>query len=510
MTRLGLALCALALVAPLAACRTRSIQGQLADVSELPRGEHATGSGAPPVNAAHAAWPVDDSPVVARSGTAVVRASRLLLAGQFQAWLDQWAPPDRAVEQWYRSDARVRALLGSELEYAVLAEQVASLGIVVTEADVDAQIARVEPLARVAALAPAERDAAFREFAPLTWEIARSFAFERARLVAWIDQHVVLPPDDVLRDEWVRANDRVAIDVVVVPNQHADFEIERFVDANRPRIEAEYAANLGRFTLPATVTIDELSVAHDLPADELRARCAEVADVAMRVLVGDDEPPAGFVRQTRAVQRQEMPEAFELEPGGLSDLVDRDGLCARFVVRDRSPRLQRLLDDEIVRELGAEMLARESQDPASERLARSVQAALGDPTALAALGFSVTRTPPFARNNAGHVAGVGNVPALHDAIFAMLREPGDTLPGPWFTPAGWVALRLVERTTAQPADFAAARDDFANEWRDILRHTLWPRFLEGRAAANPAEFDVAGARAWVLPFFESAAPEGSQ
>ncbi len=210
-------------------------------------------------------------------------------------------------------------------------------------------------------------------------------------------------------------------------------EAHTFAEANRDRVAALYESRKFEFQQEEAVHARHALFTGDGAAERAAAALARIraGEAFEKVAREVSEDPA--TRETGGdlgfVRRGSMQEAFEqaafaLEPGGISEPVATDrGTHLIQVIEKRAGGGKTL--EEVQDQLAAEILrddrARDAARATAQAMADRLRAGEDFAKAAQAAGLKVEETTPF-RLGSPLVPGIGRVPGLREAAFALTRE----------------------------------------------------------------------------------------
>jgi peptidyl-prolyl cis-trans isomerase D len=185
--------------------------------------------------------------------------------------------------------------------------------------------------------------------------------------------------------------------------------------------------------------------------------------------------------------------AFSLEPGVLSEVVETEHGLHLILVEERLPASSTPLAEahmEVARSLLQADAAREATKARAEALAADAvsQGSLVD--AAREAGLTIQRPDPFVRRPDGFIPGVGAIPEIATAAFALTDErpvdgiayeaPGDT----------YIVIELLERTEPAAAEIEAQVDTERQRLLDQRQAELEGSWLTQRRDALLASGDL--------------------
>lgn len=426
--------------------------------------------------------------------------------------LEQWRrgrpPPFEALE----APRLRRRLLIQALETRVIRDAVVARGIAADPARLDEMLRlaavghRLErppsPEMQAAAQAITDVDARlaarFEAPAARVRRVARDVLESELLTTALLDA----VPHATIEAAWRDAHTSVALDLILVSRVPTTREIQRAVESRQAEIKAFYQESRRLFVTPERRFIRRLTVPAARDAEPAMAEAArqKVEALRARVVAGEELEALvraeGLPREARrggreAVQREQLPAAFELEVGALSP-VGRDQAGFWFYrVEGVGQAVERTLDDpRVQREIASTLLRKADELPEARRIAGEARRLLEAGPDGAALADWVktnrlrrVRTPPFNPGGAKVVPELGLAPAVYDAAFELSPERPM---GPIVSVRQHlVVMRLAERVDPPADGWPAARAQWVTDWRAKQSPTMVERWLSRSLAEEP-------------------------
>jgi hypothetical protein len=324
----------------------------------------------------------------------------------------------------------------------------------------------------------------------------------------WLELVFERITDDELWEAYQRRQGTVTVDAVEVINTPSNQEIESFLAAppEPSWVEDYYRSHLSQFTRPETRDVRIVRVAHPPDrgdaapeaarqrAESLRQEVLAGADMVEMSSRRSDDPAAADGGLWMGVQPRQLPGAFDLPLGELSE-VESDRFGAFFyrveAIHGSRPRP---LDRRLAREIAANYLSRAR--PNARPLGLAVDAlealATGDAERLQELEEStlVRRRVlgPLTQDEDGMVLDVGQAPELLDLIFE-LRPESPAAPRVVLAAGRLFAVRLLDRHEPTRAEYEAQRETFREQYRHLVRATAWDAYWATLTAEEAPRFE---------------------
>lgn len=158
---------------------------------------------------------------------------------------------DRYGQAWIDDDGTLARLADTALDEALLRHDCSRFGLEL-EPERAAEAVREDPIAARLAEDP-ERDATLAEH-HLTWADVEHIAAQTAWFEAWQAHRVASITDEDRRQAWLATRDRVALELVDVPNIHSRGEVDALLAVSTDEVDRWYDDHRNYFLRPADET----------------------------------------------------------------------------------------------------------------------------------------------------------------------------------------------------------------------------------------------------------------
>ncbi len=392
------------------------------------------------------------------------------------------------------------------------------LGVEVTAEEGEAWLARQARLARFAALDAAGRRSLLAEFglggADLD-EIGRDSALAEKLSVSLAPS----PDEETLWTAYRLEREQITLHFVAVPNTPSSRTLDAFVAAHGAEIEAYYKDHPSEFAVPPSRKVRALrrTLTRGALSDEVAAVRAQLDGLRLRAMGGEDfealarassqAPEAASGGSMGYVVKRQMPEAFQVAVGEISEVHrDKEGLYI-LKVEEELPAHQQPLTTPTRREIAARILRDKGPDPDAEADARKIAAlwaAQGSSPAEPSAAFKAFltqetlrtgRTFPFSveAEDDRFIPGIGSAPPV--MIAARALSPQKPISAPIFHQGQLYVLALVHKGEATRTGFAAERAEYEARWIKSQRQRALPERLDAIKRAEEVFIDLRPIRA---------------
>ena len=467
---------------------------------------HAQEPAEPPTRAAEAE---DAASAASTTGGYALQGDLEVTAVEFgrsiawREWVTGQPIGDAFGPEWIDDDALLRRLTSSLLDEALLLHDAARWELTVSEQERETALREIPAVATLLGATDDVQSSTLTD-AGLTWE-----DFERAADLAvlidrWNEHRIDTLSEEDLRNAYLARNNRLRLEIALVPNVHPQETIRGLVATRADDIERYYADHSNFFLLPRGARLREVAVTGGAEDESARQRAEELrqraADEGISALVGDAAVAQPITRgNTDAwIPQAQLPAAFDLLPGELSEVVRFSEYWVFFELLEHRGRELRPLDDDVRAQI-AHHFAREG-GPAAAPMAHAVDIAnaLRTSPENAVEIYRENRvlsetTSDFRRTSGGVVPTVGEAPALSDLVFANGVEVGDVI-GPVHVPAGIAIARVLVRERVTDEDFQRDRESFVVEFSGYMRESAWPARVAEYSAGHTRDVDLAALR----------------
>lgn len=457
-----------------------------------------------------AAEPAVQSPeTLGRAGPATIDAAGFRAAVAEARVLERWRTGREAPLAALRSADLRRRLTIKALETQVVRQTVARLGLqpepeALRRALANALVSRPHD-APVASI-PTDLDAklAARFEAPVA--TVRRVAADLLEGDTFSAHLLDAVPDATHRARWLRANTKVVVDLLRVPRVPTGSEIEAVVGLQADDIDIWYDIHRERFNRPEKARVRRAlaqPASDDAAAWAAAERRAEAwaarltAGAALDAVMGEgDGSEARRGGRFGRATREQLPQAFSVDPGGHTQPIREPDGWAVYHVEAFIPALVRPRHDRPVRrEIAATLLRETDVLPHARHIAERARLLLKMrpdgavlPELIKAERLKRSTTPPFAQSERTLVPGIGIAPDLVEAIFA-LRAPG-AVTSVVRVRQDYVIARLVRRDAPDPATWPQARAAWIEQWRAGARRTVIQDWLSETLRGAPLWLDM--------------------
>ncbi len=404
-------------------------------------------------------------------------------------------------------------LLRAAILRALAEQEAKTRGIVITDAQIDAQIAEDPRLARFTLdgvqLADGTKLPVTLAQLGMSLDDLRALARETLLQRAVEDALLAEVSEQTLWTLYQADQDRVSALIVAVDNVPTSEELDAFLRTHGERVEAKFNADPMRYAQPSMTRLTMLR--H--PDNDLTK-----LQQAVEALAGEEKPEQLAQRLGLSVEpeqqllRDEDRPAQQADPGKAG--LTRDGARGTYawLKLGTTPVQPATLDRPLRREIAAALLREEAPTPAASR---KVQAALltmrdmergpeGAPSpesiervtsALRQIeGLRVTIVPPFPREAQGFIPTIGLAQEVSEAAFKLSPEQ-PVWPEPVLSRQVVYGLALLSRERPDRAEFEAKRDALRASYAQTQRTTILEDALLNRPGAEPIEVDSSALRA---------------
>lgn len=454
-----------------------------------------------PASAGDQTAPAD---VYATQGELALTPDQFKTSIAWREWITGQPIADAFGADWRADDALLSRLSSSLFDEALLLHDAARWNLSVSDDERAAALAEIPVAAPLVSATQEERDATLSPV-DLTWSELQRAADLAVLIDRWNQHRIDSLTEDDLRSAYLARNDRVTLEIALVPNVHPPETIRQIVAERGEQIEAYYADHTNFFLLPRGARLREVAIAGAADDEASRARAQELRDRAAEdgisgVLEEDSiSQPITRGNLDAWVPQGQFPPAFDLLPGELSEVVRFSEYWVFFELIEHRGREMRPLDEDVRAQI-AHHFARE-ESPAAEPLAHAngIVVALQQNPENAEAIYRENRilsetTSSFRRTPSGVVPTIGEAPALSDLVFADGVEVGDLI-GPVHVSAGIVVARVLSRERVTDEDFQRDREAFTEEFAGYMRDNAWPARVAEYSSGHPRELDLDALRA---------------
>jgi peptidyl-prolyl cis-trans isomerase D len=424
-----------------------------------------------------------------------------------------------------------RRAMDSVIERALVVQEARRRGLIVTDAEVSAEVRRMPQFQENGQFRFEVYDEAVRRSygSPAKFEAALREQLLHDRMMAALEETVKVSEAEA-KATWKASADKAALTYVLFPVAAAqaeakpsDADVKAYADKEGAKIEAFYKANPDRFDRKKKARVRQILARVGAGADDAAAK-ARIEAAAARVKKGEDFAAVardvsedlntkdrggevGFVAEG-TFEEAFAKAALELQQGQISDPVRTPAGWHLLQSEEVVPAKQVSLADarlEIARELvaadRADALVQERAQAALDAVKKGKS--LGElfpkddgkkkAVKLGGTAIVADETAPF-NGGSPFLPKIGPAPEL--AADALAAKAGDVLPKVYRTPAGAVVAVVKLRERPDDAAFAAQRDVFTTQlrrqkegqarvaWLDTLRKRA--RVEENRALLGSA------------------------
>lgn len=508
MTPLGLSPLLLALVAALL---------PLACQPQAPTPEAEKNTAAPPVEApalAPEAKPApQEDPVIASSGPVQVKLSDYDRALRRMALFSP-QPKARALpSELIQAPHFQHNTALNVLSIRMMRQMAQAQGLQVSEDEVERALEAQPRLAHLAVLDPTARERLLDEYG-LDLSDLRQVLADRV-LSQKLAQALL---DKISQEElwraWRNQNARTEIAFIAVPNTPSSQAITDFLQEHGDQIEAHYQEKLSQYQLPPARQARLLwrAVPGDASPQQRQQTQELLQSLRTRALAGEDFATLAREHSQHSSAEQggdlgfvvakQRPEAFELEPGQISEVrSDPKGMYLLKVER-ALPRRQQELTRGLRREIAAELLRASGPLPGPTALAQRMVQAWSQQDQVEPPGPQLQallqeghlrpgKSLPFPNDapREAFIPGIGSAPEIMDAIGALsLKAP--VHPKPLVFRDHLYVIALKSRTQARRAQFEAEGEEFARRWKASREPSIVQDMVQAQQQRDKLELDL--------------------